>query len=205
MSKNLSILKDLAQKRAAADWFKGLFKQAHLEVTDTGEKFTISLQGNRIDVAAGLEGRKPNLIIPVESENLRWLADAFSDGKIDGEEEYRIVKYLLKPCLKASLVMPILRNKAIVSLLKVNTHWQEALVHPKGTEDEKVTVIYINKQWLVIPGWHGTPQRRLLLKPEQFLDFQRRVFQADASGNLADWVKLTRWYVKWREAITVSV
>lgn len=205
MSKNLKLLKDLAQQRSAVDWFKGLFKEAHLEVTDTGEKYTLQHQGNRIEVLEGLAGGKPNLIIPVQSENLRWLAGAYSDGKIDGEEEYRIVKYLLQPCLKAALVMPILRNKAIVSLLRVDTHWQEALVHPKGNEDEKVTVVYVNKQWLVVSGWHGKPQRRLLLKPEQFLDFQRRVFKADESGDVAEWVKLTRWYVKWREEITVPV
>jgi hypothetical protein len=101
--------------------------------------------------------------------------------------------------------MPILKNKAVLKICKVDTHWQEALLDPQGNEDEQVTVIYVNKQWLVIPGYHGKPQRRLVMTPEQLLDFQRRVLEADATGDITSWLNLARWYVKWREKITVKV
>jgi hypothetical protein len=101
--------------------------------------------------------------------------------------------------------MPILNNKTLLKIVKVDKHWQEALLDPQGNEDEQVTIIHVNKQWLVIPGYHGTPQRRLLLTPDQLMDFQRRVLAADASGKVADWVKLARWYVKWREQITIKL
>jgi hypothetical protein len=110
---------------------------------------------------------------------------------------------MLKPCLGPLLTMPILSNKAIVQILKVDTHWQEALLDPQGNEDEQLTVIYINKQWLVIPGYYGKPQRRMVFKPAQVLEFLRRVFEADEAGSLPGWVSVARWYVKWREEITV--
>lgn len=203
MSENLKYLQGLTQNKAALAWFKGLFKQAHLELTDTGEKFTILHHGDSVEVLEGLRGENPNLIVPLESENIRRLATAFADGNVDAQVQYRIVKFMLKPCLKAALVMPILKNKALLNIVKVDTHWQEALLDPEGNEDEQVTVIHVNKQWLVIPGYHGKPQRRLVLTPEQLLDFQRRVFEADETGKLSAWLNLAKWYAKWREEITV--
>jgi hypothetical protein len=205
MSTNQQRLQELAQKRAAVDWFKGLFNQVHLEVIDTGEKFTLLHHGNSVEVHPGFQAKKPNFVIPLESGNINRLSAAFSDNAIDTQEQYRIVKFMLKPCLRAALEMPILNNKTLLNIVKVDKHWQEALLDPQGNEDEQVTVIYVNKQWLVIPGYHGKPQRRLLLTPEQLIDFQRRVLAADASGKVSEWVKVARWYVKWREQITVKL
>lgn len=203
MSENQQYLQELVQKKSAVDWFKGLFKHAHLEITDTGEKFTIIHRGDSAEALVGFQAENPNFVIPLESENIRRLSAAFTNDKPTAHEQYRIVKFMLKPCLQPLLTMPILSNKAVLKILKVDTHWQEALLDPQGNEDEQLTVIYVNKQWLVIPGYHGKPQRRMVFKPEQVLEFMRRVFEADESGNLANWLNVARWYVKWREEITV--
>ena len=205
MSENLQLLKAVAEKPSAVAWFKGLFTQAHVEITDTSERFTILHHGDRAEVMTGFRADRPNFVVPLQSDNVRRLSAAFADDVIDAQEQYRIVKFMLKPCLKASLDMPILRNKTLQKIVKVDTHWQEALLDPQGNEDEQVTIIFVNKQWLVIPGYHGKPQRRLRLTPEQLLDFQRRVFHADEANKLTTWVKLARWYVKWRDEITVPV
>lgn len=203
MSDNLQLLQAVAAKPSAVAWFKGLFKHAHIEITDTGERFTILHHGSRAEVLTGFQGDKPNFVVPLQSENIRRLSAAFADDVIDAQEQYRIVKFMLRPCLEASLRMPILRNATVQKIVKVETHWQEALLDPQGNEDEQVTIVFANKQWLVIPGYHGQPQRRLRLTPEQLLDFQRRVFEADEANKLTAWAKLARWYVKWREEITV--
>ena len=204
MSENLELLQALVQKKAAVDWFKGLFRLAHVEITDTGEKFTIVHDGDRAEVSTGFSTRKPNFVVPLQSENIRRLSATFADKAVSAYEEYRIVKFMLKPCLLAALNMPILKNRSVLQVAKVDTHWQEALLDPDGNEDEQVTIIFVNNQWLVVPGYVGTPQRRLLLKPKEVLDFQRRVLEADESGAIADWVKMARWYVKWRKEITVA-
>jgi hypothetical protein len=205
MSANQQYLEQLAKKRSAVEWFKGLFTQVHLEITDTGEKFTILHHGDRAEVESGFHSRKPNFVIPLTSESVEGLVHAFSDDTIDAQEQYRIVKFMLKPCLRAALQMPVLNNPTLNAIVKVDNHWQEALLDPQGQIDEPVTIIYVNKQWLVIDGFHGKPKRRLLMTPDQLLDFQRRVLAADASGKLSEWTKLARWYVKWREDMTVKV
>lgn len=203
MSQNLQYLQELVGKTAVVDWFRGLFKQVHLEITDTGEKFTIIHSGDHAEVLTGFQGEKPNFVVPLQSGNIHRLSAAFTDHEPTEFERYRIVKFMIKPCLGPLLTMPILANKSVVQVLKIETHWQEALLDPDGNEDEQLTVIYVNDQWVIVPGYHGKPQRRMVFKPEQVLEFMRRVFEADASGNIANWVSLAKWYVKWREEITV--
>lgn len=205
MSSNQQQLEQLKENKPAVEWFRGLFSQAHMEITDTGEKFTILHHGDRVEILPGFQAKKPNFVIPLESENINRLTTAFSKTSIGAQEEYRIVKFMLKPCLRAALEMPILNNPALLNIVKVDTHWQEALLDPQGNMDEQVTIIYVNKQWLVIPGFYGVPQRRLVLTSSQLLDFQRRVLAADASGKISEWTKLAGWYVKWREEISVKL
>ena len=202
MSESLQCLQQLTQKPAAVAWFRGLFRQIHVELTDTGEKFTILHHGDRVEVQPGFLGQEPNFVAPLESLNLRNLLSFFEDDTITPQEEYRIVKFMLKPCLRAALAMPILRNDALRRILKLDTHWQEALLDPDGNEDEQLTVIFVNNQWLVIPGYHGEPQRRLRLTPGQVLDYQRRLFETDEKGSLTAWLDLAKWYVKWRDGVT---
>ncbi len=204
MSANQQQLEQLANKKSAVEWFKGLFSEAHLEITDTGEKFTILHHGDRAEIVAGFQAKKPNFVIPLASESINGLTHAFSDDTIDAQEEYRIVKFMLIPCLRAALEMPILNNPTLHKIVKVDTHWQETLLDPDGREDVQVTIVHVNKQWLVIPGLYGKPKRRVAFTSAQLLDFQRRVLAADASGKLSDWVKLARWYVEWREEISVT-
>jgi hypothetical protein len=107
--------------------------------------------------------------------------------------------------LTAALAMPILQNEAFRKIVRVDTHWQEALLDPEGHEDEQLTVIHVNNQWLVVPGYHGKPQRRIVMRPEQALDFQRRVLKADEAGSLGGWLELGRWYARWRDEVSVPI
>jgi hypothetical protein len=205
MSDNLDLLQELTRKPAAVEWFRGLFNCAHLELTDTGEQFAVERRGDGFVVAAGFDGTRPDFVVPVESQNIRNLAGFFADDAVDAYEQYRIVKFMLQPCLKAGLSLPILHNPAFRRVVRLDEHWQEALLDPGGREDEQLTVIWVNKQWLVIPGYHGRPQRRLVMKPEQVLEYQRRVFAAAEKNNLAAWLEVGRWYVKWRDEVSVPV
>jgi len=205
MSENRTLLDDLVKKPSARDWFQGLFNRIHLQMTDTGEQFTVARSEDGFRVLSGLDGDRPNFVAPLETQNLRNLTAFFEDDRIDPHEEYRIVKFMLRPCLTAALAMPILQNPAFRKIVRVETHWQEAILDAQGHEDEQLTVIHVNDQWLVIPGYHGRPQRRIVMRPEQALDFQRRVLAADEQGSLGSWLELGRWYVRWRDDVSVPV
>lgn len=204
MSANLEQLMSLSTQPAAVEWFRGIFKHGHLHVTDTGERFTVVHHGDRLEVMPGHLGDRPNFVIPLETANVANLVAFFSDQEINEYEQYRIVKFMLRPCLTAALSMPILQNGTFRRAAKLDTHWHEAILDPQGNEDEQLTVICVNDQWIVIPGYHGKPQRRLLMKPEQILDYQRHVFAASERGVLSGWLEVARWYLQWRDSVTVT-
>jgi hypothetical protein len=203
MSHTSQQLEKLITTPSAIAWFRGLFNRIHIEMTDSGERYTIVHAGDAMELYDDFGPEEPNFVVPLRAENIDNLIGFFADDAIDAHEEYRIVKFMLVPCLKAALAMPILQNRAFLKIVRVDTHWQEALLDPAGNEDERVTVIHVNDQWLVVPGYHGRPQRRMVMTPAQVLDFQRRVLHADSAGSLAAWLELGSWYVRWREAVTV--
>lgn len=203
MSHTSQQLEKLITTSSAIAWFRGLFNRIHLQMTDSGERYTIVHTGESMELYDDFGPEEPNFVVPLRQENIDNLLGFFADNAIDAYEEYRIVKFMLVPCLKAALAMPILQNKAFLKIVRVDTHWQEALLDPDGNEDEQLTVMYVNDQWLVVPGYHGASQRRMVMTPAQVLEFQRRVLHADEAGSLATWLELAAWYVKWRESVTV--
>ena len=54
-------------------------------------------------------------------------------------------------------------------------------------------------------GYHGTPQRRIVMSPAQVLDYQKRVFAANEKGSLGAWLEVGKWYLQWRDAVSVPV
>src|SRR5688500_14279538 len=92
-------LQQLAQKPAAVKWFKGLFDCAHVEITDTGEQVTVVQHGDSVEIREDFGSEKPNLVIPLQSENIRNLVGFFEDDEIGPYEQYRIVKFMTRPCL----------------------------------------------------------------------------------------------------------
>jgi hypothetical protein len=205
MSENLRQLQTLAAAPAAVAWFSDLFADACLEVTDTGERFTVRHHGDHGEVIAGFVRPEPNLVIALTSANVATLTAMFADAVIGPQEEYRIVRFMVRPCLEAALKMPILNHDMLLKILRVDDSWQQALVDPNGAEDVQLTIQKTGGQWTVSEGYHGTPRRRLRLTAPQMLDFQRRLFKAESAGDIGAWVALAKWYVAWRDKVTVPV
>ncbi len=205
ISPNLTLLQDLVQEPSARAFFSGLFSRVHLELTDTSERFTIRQDGDELSVVEGFESSDANFVVPLASEHLARLGAIFSDRQVTGDETYLIVRFMLRPCLQAALEMPILQHDRLLSIVRVDTIWHQALVNSEGNEDVQLTVEKTDGRWAVTEGYHGSPRRKLRLTAEQMLDFQRRLFKADSENSLSAWLALARWYVTWRDKLTVRV
>jgi RimJ/RimL family protein N-acetyltransferase len=203
MSENRARLEALAGQPAAVEWFRGLFAEAHVELADTGERFTIVHQGDRAEVLEGFQRPDANLVVSLRSTNLERLTSIFADGTVGPSEEYRIVRFMLRPCLEAALRMPILNHDVLRKILRMDDAWQQALLDPEGREDLRLTIEKANGHWTVTEGFHGHPRRRLALTAPQLLEFQRRVFAADRQDSMSGWLDLANWYVGWRDRVTV--
>jgi hypothetical protein len=220
MSENLQLLQSLADKPAASQWFRDVLSYIRLEVTDTGETFTVICRGERVEVKPGFQPparRKVLLglfdpgdwyakqfILPLKSENIRNFAAFFVDDIVDDQELYRVMAFIQPVLLKAALGMPVMRNTFLLNLFRLDTFWHQCLLDPKGNETQQCTVKFEHGQWSITPGYHGAPQRKKVLTASKLLQFQRRVHQAEVANTLAGWLGLAPWYHNWLASITVK-
>ena len=79
-------------------------------------------------------------------------------------------------------------------------------VHLKSpsTEEPDVshTLVYVARQWLVIPGLHGKPRRVYRLNQAEALGYQRKVFAAMKANEWQEWVGFSGWYKEWRNGVS---
>jgi hypothetical protein len=221
MSENLAILQGLTRNAAARAWFEQVLSYLRVRVSDTDEEFTVIDTGHGIEVTPGFvppQRRKllyglfdpgdwyaRQFIVTVNSQNVRNYASFFEDDEVTREELFRIMSFLTPVLLKATLEMPAMRNKALIALLGLDTMWHQCLLDPQGNETQPCTVQLVGNTWEILPGYHGTPQRKKVLTPEKLLEFQRRVHKAEDEDTLGGWFSLLDWYRKWLASLTAPV
>ena len=218
MSENLEILQGLTRNPLARAWFEQVLTYLRVRVTDTNEEFTVISKSHGVEVTPGFvppDRRKllygffdpgdwyaKQFIVSVTSQNVRNYASFFEDTEVSAEELFRIMSFLTPVLLKATLEMPAMRNKALIALLGLDTMWHQCLLDPQGNETQPCTVQLVGSTWEILPGYHGTPQRKKVLTPEKLLEFQRRVHQAEETDTLNGWFSLLDWYRKWLASVS---
>jgi hypothetical protein len=211
----------LTRNATARAWFEQVLTYLRVRVSDTGEEFTVISKKDGITITPGFvppDRRKllyglfdpgdwyaKQFIITVSSQNLRNFSGFFEDATLNQEELFRIMSFLMPVLLKATLEMPAMRNRALVNLLGLDTMWHQCLLDPQGNETQQSTVQLVGNTWEILPGYHGTPQRKKVLTPEKLLEFQRRVHEAEDADTLGGWFALLDWYRKWLASVTAPV
>lgn len=221
MSENLEILQELTRNPRACAWFTQVLSYLRVRVSDTGEEFTVVATGDEVEVTPGFlppqrrklllglfdpgEWYAKQFVVTVESQNVRNFAGFFKDGDLGPEELFRIMSFLAPVLLKATLEMSAMRNRALIGLLGLDTMWHQCLLDPAGNETQPATVQLIGNRWEVLPGYHGTPQRKKVLTPEKLLEFQRRVHEAEVTDTVQGWFALREWYKQWLASVSEPV
>ncbi len=221
MSENLEILQSLTRNPSARAWFEQVLNYLRVRVTDTNEEFTVISKHDGVEVTPGFvppDRRKllyglfdpgdwyaKQFIISVSSQNVRNYASFFENDEVSPEELFRIMSFLTPVLLKATLEMPAMRNKALIALLGLDTMWHQCLLDPQGNETQPCTVQMVGNRWEILPGYHGTPQRKKVLTPEKLLEFQRRVHTAEDTDTLKGWFSLLDWYRKWLLSVSTPI
>jgi hypothetical protein len=216
MSENLRILQELANRPAARAWVEQVVSYVRLQVTDTGEEFTVFCRPQGVEIVPGFRepDRRPILfglfdpgdwyakqfILPLTSENIRNFAGFFQDDQLDEQELYRVMAFLAPRLLRATLDMPVMRNRALLALFQLDIAWHQCLLDPAGNETQPATVRFIRGQWEVHEGYQGVAQRKKVLTAPSLLEFQRRVHQAEVENSLTGWLALHEWYKQWLAA-----
>lgn len=169
-------LNDAGEHAKTLPWFSKIQKErVLLVVTDLGNaRFTVAIDGGAFTISRGLDKTKPiTMVVPLETVNVKHLAEIFSDDTLTYEEQYRIYYILAAPAMRTLYRSDTLYTPGDKSLLKFDDLVQLEIppteeVRYRGMPVRiEVTAVNVDGQWLVLRGLHGDPDWRVTLTLEQ--------------------------------------
>jgi len=194
---------DIAQKPFMADFFKDMFMDLGIVVQETGEKFTVHNNGKDFELKPGVVESDVEFVLPVHLKNVEDLIEHAADGKIDEYESFRILSVLFTPMTAKSLHDPAMVKNTSKWIKFAKNPIHVYLLDPKKESTVAHTLIFLNGEWIVIPGIYGHPQITYKLTPTQALEYQKKVYQVLHSGSKKNWKEFRKWYIQWSKQMAV--
>jgi len=200
----MEVWNNLLDKKEFADYFSGMFNELGIIVDETGERFTVLHKGDHFELKEDINKEEVDYIVTLKLHNIKDLREHGDDNIIDKNESFRIMKTLFTPLTRASLEAPMLSKPFLRKISGVENHIHVNLISPSKEDTVSHTLLYINKDWLVIPGIHGKAKRVFNLSPDEAIKYQRKVFEAMQKDSNKGWRKFRKWYMNWRDDVSVS-
>lgn len=194
----------ILNKPELATYFGGVFNKMGFIIAETNEEFTVIHHGDHFTIENGIDSKSVDYVVNLKMENVTNLVAHSSDNTIDEHESYRIMAALFTPLTEASLTSPTMSKPLMRKMADIENFIHVNLNGPDG-ETVSHTLIYLNKSWTVIPGKHGNAKRVFNLSPKDAIDYQRQVFIALQANNMKDWKAFKKWYITWREGVSVTI
>jgi hypothetical protein len=184
-------------------FFKGTFDTLNFTVNETGERFYLVHEGNRMRVMGGIAGHA-DLEVPITQAQADTVARLAADGTLDDADAFAVMRILFSPVARAFLTGSFLNNEIIRKLAGVEdlihiTFWTDG-----RPESSSVTLKAVGNQWYVLDGLEGKPKRVFRLNPADSLDYMRHVYTTRKSLNPKVWVSFVNWYFAWRDRVSVA-
>ena len=196
---SMNAWKGIFQTPEIVSYFQDVFESLGVSIEETGERFTIHHNGDKLIFEEGIIDDKVDFIVPLKLENIENMILHSKDGTIDPSESWRILDVLFTPLTRVTLEAPVLSVNWRRKLAGVEDLTHVYLLNPDGQEASKHTLIYVKGQWLVLKGIYGKPRRTYRMTPEESIQYQRAVFKALKKNSLWEWIKFSMWYKKWRK------
>ena len=203
-SSSMKAWESLLNKQELAEYFSGTFERLGILVDSTNEAFTVVHQRNHFTLEEGVDVENVDYVIPLKPENVRNLQKHVSDSKIDDQESFKIMSVLFTPLTQSGLNHPYLTNAKMLRRIKVEQHLHVYLYSVDKTQNTSHTIIFVNKQWLLIPGIQGKAQRVLEMQPKDAIEYQKELFIAQKANSKEGWKAFRKWFKAWQETVTVT-
>lgn len=194
----------LLDQPGLAFYFSGVFESLAVTIEETGEQITVLHHGNRFELRDGISEVVTDYSVTLKLANIRNMAEHGKDGKIDDYESYRIMSVLFTPLARAALENPMMNKSFAMKMADIENHAHVYLESPTNDEYIAHTLIFLNKKWMVIEGIHGNAKRVFRMSPDQTLEYQRAVFAAQKENTRRAWKKFMKFYLDWREFVSVE-
>ncbi len=194
----------LTKQKFLAEFFEGFFANLGIVVAETGERISVLHQGDHFTIEKGIDSSKVDYILTINTENIKNLTSHASDGVIDNYETYKILAVMFTPLTKSTLENPLMTQNLPRFFNNIENNIHVTLYNPDKTESVSHTLIYINKEWIVVAGLHGTPKRIFKLDTKQALLYQQQVSLAIKTNSRKGWKEFKKWYLNWRKQVSVN-
>src|SRR5262249_22313375 len=161
----------LTQHPRVVQFFNGLLERAGVRVADTNEEFTCVHRGDHIEFEPTLDRQRVDFTVEIQSPQVERLSAHAQTGDLDEAEQFRIVSALFTPATVATLHHPVLARPLLRLLSGAEDLIHVRLLSPTPQEKDVFhTLVYANRQWLVLPGLQGRPRRSFVLPLAEALD-----------------------------------
>lgn len=194
--------KELLQKEGLAKYFEGLFNHLGIKIKETGEAFTVHHLGTHFSITDGINIKEADYIAEISLKNVENMKQHGGDAAISAYESYKIMSVLFTPLTQSALSHPMFRKALLMKMAGIENHIHVVLVSPDKQEETTHTLLFINKEWLVIPGLHGAAKRKFMMNQEDALEFQRKAFKAKITNTKKEWRAFRKWYLQWRKTVS---
>lgn len=185
-------------KAFVANFFEGHFNCIGLEVQESKEKLMAFHKGDHLVLKEGIDPTLVDYTIPIYQKDIRNMLTYVEDGKIDKQETFLIMKTLFTPMTAKTLKSEALQKNVprLINRLENVTH--VTLHSPEGDESVSHTLIYINKEWIVVPGLKGSAKRTFNMTVDDSNEYQKRINKAMYFNTKEEWKEFKKWYLNWR-------
>jgi hypothetical protein len=194
----------LLNKKELADFFKGTFERLGVYIDSTNEAFTVVHAGDHFLLENGIDSGKVDYIIQLKPENMRNMLRHGQDSKIDDEEAYKIMSVLFTPLTQSGLSNPRMNNKGLLKAIGIEDHLHVYLFSPDKKEYTAHTIVFVNKQWLLIPGIVGKAQRTFIMYPKDAVEYQKELFAAQKNNTQTSWKAFAKWFKQWKDKVSAK-
>lgn len=151
----------------------------YVHVKDVNDaKITVEFNHGEITVSSGWDAsKKPTMLLPLFSANIKHLYEIISDGEISTDDVYRFIRVLFIPFLKALYQADYSNLPKDKSYLQLDNFLHVEVLNETGREVEgfpgpaQATVVNVDGQWLVFEGFQGDPDVKYSMNVQQSLQF----------------------------------
>lgn len=195
----------LLNKRELAAYFAGSFEKLGIIVDSANEAFTVVHAIDHFTLEEGVDSAKVDYVVRLRPENIRNMKKHGADNVIDAMESYRIMSVLFTPLTQSGLNHPNMTNRSLLRAVGVEKHLHVYLMSPDKKEYTAHTIVFVNRQWLLIPGIHGKAARTFVMMPDDAVAYQKHLFAAQKSNTRQSWRAFSNWYKAWVPTVSSTV
>ena len=190
-------------------FFDGLFEIVGIRVVDTGEEFTCRLRGDGVAFVEGIEKAEVDFVVDIQAFQVERLASHVRTGELSEVEQFRILVSVFGPVANSGFNNPavgvFMTGRFFSWFIKRRniTHMHLSSPDPGEEPNVEYSLLFVNRQWLLVPGLHGTPERVFKIDIERGLALHRELLAVMKADNWRRWLAFASWYKRWRDEVEV--